>query len=54
MDDVDGPLVAFMVYDKTVGGTDLSRIPYALDDAVKLLQGKANAERWATYAHLGI
>jgi hypothetical protein len=59
MDDVDGPLVAKMVYEELFRGEseffDVEVIPYALDAAVaRLRQSGLHMSRWAPYVHIGI
>jgi hypothetical protein len=58
MADADGPIVASSVYDTLFKEEtfDLNDVPYALDDAVRLLreqQKEMNAERWAVFVHMG-
>lgn len=58
MDDIDGPLVAGIVYSRLFGGTakfiDPDAIPYALDEAVSALRDMGlPPSRWACYVHVG-
>jgi hypothetical protein len=56
MSDEDGPKVARRVYERLFekGRLDLDDVPYALDDAVRMLRDKGvPAERWALYVHMG-
>jgi hypothetical protein len=59
MGDVDGPIVAQVVYEELFGvheeylSPDI--IPYALDTAVRRLRENGlHPSRWAPYIHLGI
>lgn len=59
MEDVDGPLVAKLVYEELFKDDpqffDPDVIPYALDAAVqKLREIGLSPSRWATYVHLGM
>jgi hypothetical protein len=57
MTDVDGPIVAATVYETLFKEAtfDLNDVPYALDDAVRLLrEQKVNPERWAVFVHMGV
>jgi hypothetical protein len=56
MADADGPTVASTVYQKLLDEEmfDLNNVPYALNDAVRLLrEEKVDAERWAVFVHMG-
>jgi hypothetical protein len=56
MDDVDGPLIARIVYEKlfSMEIIDTDAVPYALDAAVAELRSQgAPPERWATFVHMG-
>jgi hypothetical protein len=56
MADADGPVVASSVYETLFKEAifDLSDVPYALDDAIRLLrERKVDAERWAVFVHMG-
>jgi hypothetical protein len=56
MSDADGPTVAKSVYETLFKEErfDIKDVPYALDDAVRLLrEEKVNAERWAVFVHMG-
>jgi hypothetical protein len=58
MADSDGPIVASSVYEMLFKEEtfDINDVPYALDDAVRLLrekEQKVNAERWAVFMHMG-
>jgi hypothetical protein len=57
MDDLDGPFMAKLIYSRifTNGQLDLDAVPYAVDDAVRLLrESGVPASRWATYVHFGV
>ena len=59
MGDVDGPIVAKIVYEAIFVGQseflDAEVVPYALDDAVQALRQRGlSSSRWATYVHLGL
>lgn len=59
MNDIDGPMVAQVVYERLFAGEDTTlhpdAIPYALDEAVqKLREQGVSASRWAPYVHLGV
>lgn len=59
MNDVDGPVVAEIVYEKLFKGegefVDPELIPRALDVAVSTLQNRGVCpSRWAPYVHLGV
>jgi hypothetical protein len=59
MDDIDGPLVAKMVYQRLFAGEavniDPEVVPHALDDAVRALKSLGlPPSRWACYVHIGI
>jgi hypothetical protein len=56
MADADGPVVASSVYETLFKEAifDLNNVPYALDDAIRLLrERKVDAERWAVFVHMG-
>jgi hypothetical protein len=56
MSDEDGPKVARRVYEQLFekGRLDLDDVPYALDNAVRMLrEAGVPAERWALYVHMG-
>jgi hypothetical protein len=56
MTDEDGPKVARDVYERLLekDQLDLDDIPYALDDAVRMLrESGVSAKRWALYMHMG-
>jgi hypothetical protein len=56
MNDIDGPLVAEIVYGELFkdGTLDLDNIPYALDAAARVLRVMgAEPSRWAPYVHMG-
>ena len=56
MYDCDGPMMAQWFYEALLQKEviDLDDIPYALDVAVqKLRKTDAQANRWATYMHMG-
>jgi hypothetical protein len=58
MDDVDGPLVAKIVYERLFAGhsdfLDPETIPWALDAAVQTLRSRGlPPSRWACYVHVG-
>jgi hypothetical protein len=58
MDDVDGPLVAKIVYERLFAGNsdclDPEIIPWALDAAVRKLRHMGlPPSRWACYVHVG-
>jgi hypothetical protein len=56
MDDVDGPRVAKLFYDRLFAeeSITLDVIPYALDYTIaELRKGGAPPGRWATFIHMG-
>jgi hypothetical protein len=56
MADADGPTVATCVYKALFKEAmfDLNSVPYALDDAVRLLrEQKVKPERWSVFVHMG-
>jgi hypothetical protein len=56
MNDVDGPLIARLVYEKlfSLEVIDGDAVPYALDAAVAELRRQgAPPEHWATFVHMG-
>jgi hypothetical protein len=56
MADADGPIVAKSIYETLFKREtfDLNDVPYALDDAVRLLrEQKVDTERWAVFMHIG-
>jgi hypothetical protein len=56
MTDEDGPKVARDMYERLLekDQLDLDDIPYALDDAVRMLRDSGvSAKRWALYMHMG-
>jgi hypothetical protein len=56
MNDEDGPKVAQHVYRQLFKNErlDLDDIPYALDDAMRMLQDQGvPASRWASFIHMG-
>jgi hypothetical protein len=56
MNDEDGPAVARRVYQTLFEKEtlDLDDIPYALDDAVRMLrEAGVPASRWALFVHMG-
>jgi hypothetical protein len=56
MNDVDGPLVAELFYEKLFAEEviTLDAIPYALDYAVTGLRNRGvSPDRWATFIHMG-
>jgi hypothetical protein len=56
MNDEDGPKIARRVYERLFENDrlDLDDIPYALDDAVRMLrQSGVPATRWALFLHMG-
>jgi hypothetical protein len=59
MEDVDGPLIADIVYKELFQGSsedlDPGDVPYSLDIAVRQLRSRhPDPSRWAPYIHLGI
>lgn len=59
MNDIDGPMVAKMIYEQLFDTEseelDADSIPYALDDAVQKLRADGlHPSRWATYVHFGV
>ena len=60
MEDVDGPLIAKIVYEEIFKGNsdtiDPDSVPYALDAAIQKLRAldPSSPARWATYIHLGM
>jgi hypothetical protein len=59
MEDVDGPMIAELIYRELFqnqeGLLDPDDIPYALDAAVcELRRRHPEPSRWATYIHLGM
>jgi CHAT domain-containing protein len=59
MGDVDGPVVAKVVYEELFAGSsdmvDLDVVPYALDTAVRKLRAQGlEPSRWAPYIHIGL
>jgi hypothetical protein len=59
MEDVDGPMIAKVVYEELFKDCsqmlDPDAVPYALDAAVqRLRQVQSAPSRWATYVHLGM
>jgi hypothetical protein len=56
MTDVDGPAIADFVYEAMFKEEvfDLNVVPYALDDAVRLLrEQRVEARRWSVFVHMG-
>lgn len=59
MDDVDGPVVAQVVYEALFVGegnhVHFNTAPAALNRAVKMLRDRGvNPMRWAPYVHIGV
>jgi CHAT domain-containing protein len=59
MGDVDGPIIARIVYEKLFSGNsemlDFDIVPYALDAAVQKLRAQGlEPSRWASYVHIGM
>jgi hypothetical protein len=56
MSNKDGPLIADYVYEALFKEAvfDLNVVPYALDDAVRILRDRnVDAERWSVFVHMG-
>jgi hypothetical protein len=56
MTDIDGPVIADLVYEAMFKEEvfDLNVVPYALDDAVRLLrEQRVEAGRWSVFVHMG-